>query len=506
MNEDAGPSAIPATDHAGTVRLGSWVELHEEAGRGLRMHRLLVNRRDRDTITLTVREAAFVRRLSSGSSPAAHDDLDRALIEKLRDGGYLVSAAAAATGPGDGRLPRLREFARTLDLRSTRGSRVMAALYRHGARLVFTRVAVLLQVALAVAGLAALIHTLATPRTFTLQLHPGQVLLALILGLAAVAVHEGAHGLVVVHYGRRVDAIGLMLHLGTPAFYVESIEALLLTRRQRLLQAAAGVWTEWLFTSLVAVWIWVEPTPAALPLLYRFLILNSITIGSNLLPFVGLDGHLLLADLIREPDLAEQSRGATGRLVNRLLARHSVTGRDWALAAYNTVNGLVATALLLFAGLFWYALFGSSLANLAHAGPLGWALIATLAFLFGRPALLAAAPRAGSAVHTVRQLSSRARFRLQWRWRIPAIEALAAGDPALRGLSGQTLGVLAGRLTRTRLGTASNLPLADGEYAYVARQTRRGRAAADMRDAGKPVVPARLAAALPRGTVVVTLR
>ena len=52
------------------------------------------------------------------------------------------------------------------------------------------------------------------------------------------------------HHGRRVDSIGFRLHLATPAFYVESVDALHMTRRQRIVQAAAGPWAEWLVTSV----------------------------------------------------------------------------------------------------------------------------------------------------------------------------------------------------------------------------------------------------------------
>ena len=69
-------------------------------------------------------------------------------------------------------------------------------------------------------------------------------------GLIAVAIHDIGHALVTIHYGRHVRSAGLRLHLGTPAFYVESLDAPLLTRRQRIIQAAAGPWFEWLFTSV----------------------------------------------------------------------------------------------------------------------------------------------------------------------------------------------------------------------------------------------------------------
>ena len=185
--------------------------------------------------------------------------------------------------------------------------------------------------------------------------------------------HELAHALVVVRHGRAVDAAGVRLHLGTPAFYVESASAVLLTRRQRLVQAAAGVWAEWQFTSLIAIWLWLTPLPFAVPLLHRFVILNAATITTNLLPFTGLDGSWLLADAAGLPDLARRSRGAITRLLTSLTTRGPVTREDKALAAYSAVNGLAAAALLATAGFFWYQLFGDLAATLTRHGPAGWA-------------------------------------------------------------------------------------------------------------------------------------
>ena len=92
-----------------------------------------------------------------------------------------------------------------------------------------------------------------------------------------------------------------------------------------MIQAGAGRWAEWLVTSVIASTLWRSPIPMLIPVLHRFVVLNAATIASNLLPFVGLDGYWLLADGIREPDLAARSRGAVLRLVQAFRSR-AITG------------------------------------------------------------------------------------------------------------------------------------------------------------------------------------
>jgi hypothetical protein len=224
--------------------------------------------------------------------------------------------------------------------------RLVRAAYRRGARHLFHPAAVAAQITLAVAGLAAVTAAIGSHQAWRLRVHPAQIPAVLGLGLAAVAVHEFAHALVVVHHRRRVDAAGLRLHLGAPAFYVEATGALLLTRRQRLAQAAAGVWAEWQFTAAAALLLWAAPWPAAAPIVHRFVLLNAAVIASNLIPFAGLDGSWLLADALRTPDLAYRSRSALFRLLTSLAGKNPVTAGDWLLAGYRTLNGLAAAALL----------------------------------------------------------------------------------------------------------------------------------------------------------------
>jgi hypothetical protein len=324
------------------------------------------------------------------------------------------------------------------------------AAHNYGGRRLFHPVAVAAQIILAVAGLVAVAAAIRTHQTVHLRVMPAQIPVVIGLGLTAIAVHEFAHALVVVHYRRQVDAAGIRLHLGTPAFYIQATGALLLTRRQRLIQAAAGVWAEWLFTAVAALVLWLAPWPPAAPIVHRFVLLNAVTIASNLVPFTGLDGSWLLADALRMPDLARRSRGSLTRLITALAGQTPVTAGDWLLAAYRVLNGIAGVGLLGTAGFFWYQLFGDLAGALIRHGPAGRLALAVTAVILTRPALTAAAPQLPQAAEAARDLSRAIAFRLQWRWRIPATRHLAATIPQLASLNPGQLGVLAGHLHRTR--------------------------------------------------------
>ena len=289
--------------------------------------------------------------------------------------------------------------------------------------------------------------------------HPAQIPAIILLGLVAVAIHELGHALVTVHYGRRVRMVGLRLHLGTPAFYVESVDALLLNRRQRLIQAAAGPWAEWLVTSVAAIAFLFVPhdTPGA-AILHRFVIINAIGIAANLLPFVGLDGALLLADVLRQPDLPFRAR-------NALLARTD-SGRDRWLTAYATANAMMATALLAMAGFFWWQLFGSLGKELWSSGPAGVALVVVAGAALGRQLLTMIAPTLAVLKHSVARRWSNVVFRLERRWRVRAITAFRV-LPAVAELDAAALGILAGHLQRVCI-RSNAIPILSG-HVYVHR-------------------------------------
>lgn len=461
--------------------LGPWVELHTETGRQGHDYRLVVNRRDGHAIQLDADEMAFCRRLD-GATVAPSDARTVDLVDELwRTGFFTDRPGNLDTVEQRSPTERLATAIATLDVHWNGADRAVAFLYRHGARWAFHPIAVAAQVMLAVLGAVALVAVVGD-QPLRLRASMWDVPLLIAIDLVAIAVHEAAHALVIHRHGRTVQSAGLRLHLGVPAFYVESVDALLLTRRQRMVQAAAGPWAEWLVTAVAAVALWQNPSIVLSYVLYRFVILNTLTIVSNLAPFSGLDGYLLFADAVGEPDLARRSRHAVGELLAAIRdSRRPARAQIW-LACYAVLNAAFAVTLVVLAVFFWYQLFGDLIDALLAHGPLGWLVASTAGVIMARPTFLAVARAVAVVATRVRHLAARTRFRIERRWRIDATRQLF-GLPQLAGLDDLGLGVVAGQLQRLRLAPQATIDDRDFDGLVLVR-SGRGRVDGSARSAG----------------------
>lgn len=426
----------PTEMHTRAMTLGPWVEMRTETCRGGRRSTVAVNCRDGSAMLLDDTDCDA---LDQGRVP------DGDLGDALESNGFLADRPAPAVAP---KRSRFLHFLHAFDTSWAGADRPIAAIHERVLHRAWHPRWIAVQIVVAIAGIVALADALGSGRPLALRPSPLQIPGYIALSLLAVAVHELAHGLVLSHHGRRVKAVGFRLHLGSPAFYVESVEALLLTRRQRLLQAAAGVWAEWQFTSIVAVALAVAPEGTVTPILQRFVVLTAFTIATNLLPFAGLDGALLFADLIREPNLAADSKDAMRRLNTERRAG------DGPLLAYAVANTLVSTALLATAVWFWFLLFGGLLITLTAHGTAGWFGAAALLGLSFGPALAGVVPH----LRRLRPID-RALFRIERTHRIRLTETLATVAP-FDTLDDRSLSVLAGQLhlRRVRRGTPLHEP------------------------------------------------
>ncbi len=186
------------------------------------------------------------------------------------------------------------------------------------------------------------------------------------------------------------------------------------------------------------------------PLLWRFVVLTAATIASNLLPFGGLDGSWIFADLVREPDLNHRCRSAVTEFVTNILDGHGATRDDVVLASYGALNRVVEWALLATSCFFWYQLFADTFTGVEHRGPIGWAGLCALGLVLGYGAASDAVSKLQRVYAETRAWVQRIRFRLQWRWRISAVQALAERIPSLALLDDTQLSTLAGYLVRFR--------------------------------------------------------
>jgi len=275
---------------------------------------------------------------------------------------------------------------------------------------------------------------------------------------------------------------------------------LLLTRRQRMAQAFAGPWAEWLVTSVAGLVLWFAPAGSLTPLLHRFVVLNSLTVVTNLFPFVGLDGSWILADLLRIPDLSRRSRAVTAELIAG--RRLPASAEEFGLAAYAFVNVLVAVGLLALSAVFWWALFGSSAQRLAMLGPLGWLALLVIGVVLLRPALIALSQGNGSLLAATAHCARRVQFRLERRWRVRATWLLHGH--ALAGADEHQLGVVAGLLSRHRIGRLASLTCDAPSYVVVLRGRVQHGDRVHQRGAVLRLGPADAVAAL-RGAVVASV-
>lgn len=172
--------------------------------------------------------------------------------------------------------------------------------------------------------------------------NPGtQVLLLLTLGLLTSLIHEFAHAVVLVHYGRTPRYAGFGLYWGAVSFYVDSTPALTLPRRERVVQALAGLAADAVTTSILAVLAQTRIDPLLAAVFWSRAVLNATAIALNALPILEVDGHWALADYLDEPDLAPRARAALADLLHR---RRSPAGVG--LAAYGAVSLLAGFALI----------------------------------------------------------------------------------------------------------------------------------------------------------------
>ena len=331
---------------------------------------------------------------------------------------------------------------RTLDLPWTGADRAVRRLHDAGLRHLLRPAALTALGALGVAGTAAIAFVLTSDAPVTWRATPGMVPAVLVLMVVAVVAHELGHALVLVANGRRLRHAGVRLHLGAPAFYVDSTEALVLPRRARVAQVLAGPLAEWLVAGIAALVYLRLPDSGGADLARRFVVLETITVATNLLPFAGLDGSWLLADATRELDPSARGRDALRDCAGCVRSLERPRAIDVLWAAYGLADRAVGTVLLLLAGVFWYATFGRLAGVLVAAGPAGVAVLVAGAVVLLRPACGAARPGFVRACH---RAGGRLRFRTERKWRVAAMTALAP-QVELAGLDAVALGVLAGRL------------------------------------------------------------
>jgi len=393
-----------------------------------------------------------VERMEAGGGLDAEPVTD--LVMALYTGGFLDPALIATDvliadrlDPSSPGRKKLKHFGKTLSIEWKGADRLVRFCYRNLMRPFFWWPIALVSGVVALVGLAAFIDVFASGR-FSLKEESAPTEAAILLALAffLTFMHELGHSVVISHYGRKVKSAGFLIYFGSPAFFVEATDSLMLERRQRILQASAGPFTEMIIAGVAALAIFAFPDSPLADLLYKFALLNYIVIFLNLVPLLELDGYWILSDLIQVPDLRPRSlQFIQHDLWHMIRARERLTPQEWGLGAY-AIAGIAFTIFSFWTGfLFWEVVFKDLIISLWNGRTGSRVLLVLLGAFLAGPIIRGLLKLALSLVRRVRGLVRAVRFRLETTWRVEAAELIDA-LPAFDDLPEDVLSDLAGRV------------------------------------------------------------
>jgi putative peptide zinc metalloprotease protein len=240
--------------------------------------------------------------------------------------------------------------------------RVITVLYRGVGWLFFTRPAQVLLAALSVAGFVVFNWIVQSPNYHLLtQVQPSELVAFWLAAILPVVVHELGHALTVKHYGREINAGGLMLYFGLPAAYVDTSDIWLGGRRARMSVTWNGPYTGLMIGGLCAILMWVYPQSPGNPFLFKMATIAYLTVFINLNPLLKYDGYYILSDWLRISFLRERSLAFLRRgLLGKITSRSRLTRDEWIFVVFGVLSLVWTAYALSLAVTFWQARLSSS--------------------------------------------------------------------------------------------------------------------------------------------------
>ncbi len=376
------------------------------------------------------------------------------LVAALHTGGFLdpppidvPEAVVAHLDPATPARRKIRTFAKTLSIDWAGANRLVTWCYRWLLRPFFHPVGAIVGGVIAAAGFAAFI---AAQRTGDYSLGdsaaPAETVILLLLSFVLTFAHELAHASVMTHFGRRVKSAGFMIYFGSPAFFVEASDSLMMERGQRILQSAAGPFAELVLAGIASLVLVAFPDSGVADVLFKFAVLNYFVIFLNLIPLLELDGYWILSDLIQMPELRPRSLQFIQKdLWHKLRVREHFTPQEIGLGLYGFVGILFTIFSFYGAYFFWEEIFGGLISSLWNGGVGPRMLLFVLALFLGGPAIRGLIKMVRTVVGRVKAIWAKIKFRLETSWRIEAAELIDA-LPVFDDLPGEVLSDLAGRV------------------------------------------------------------
>jgi CRP-like cAMP-binding protein/Zn-dependent protease len=381
------------------------------------------------------------------------------LVDALRQGGFLEPARPDVRSLVQDHLDRasrgrrkLREFSKSLRIGWDDAEGIVVGAYRGGLKLFFRAPVAIGGGLVAIAGLACFVDVERSNRySLSATAAPAETILFLALALFLTFCHELGHALVLVHNKRRVISAGFFIFFGSPAFFVDASDGLMLDRRHRIAQSFAGPFAELILAGVASIVMIATPGTTLAAFLYRFALINYFVIFMNLIPLLELDGYWIFSDLIQVPNLRRRSLTfIQNDLWHKLRAVERWSWQEGGLAFY----GIIGTAFTIFsfytAFFFWREIFGGLVASLWDGGLISRILLILLALAFIGPLIRGLLTLGKTIGKRVGEMVAGARFRAERSWRVEAA-ALIDALPAFDDLDEDVLSDLAGRVTAVSL-------------------------------------------------------
>jgi CRP-like cAMP-binding protein/Zn-dependent protease len=382
------------------------------------------------------------------------------LVRSLYRGNFLEQRHVDVPGmveramdPVTERRRKARQFGRTLSIEWEGAHRLVKWLYDHGLKWVFRPAVLVGLIAAAVVGLGFFIDLVQHQRFVIAgrSLAIGFIVL-IVLDYVMVFCHELGHALVIVHNGRRIRSAGFQIYFGSPAFFVESSDGLMMPRRQQIIESFAGPFAQLVLAGIASIVAWTYPEWILSETMYKFAVLNYLVVIMNLIPLLELDGYYILADLIEVPDLRERSLVFIRRdLFHKLRTREHFNKRDMGLLLYGVLGVLFTIFSLYTAYYYWQTVFGDLVSRLWAEGTVTRLLLLVLAAFIAGPLLRGLVKLLRAIGREIRAVWRRIRFRLETGWRVEASELIDA-LPMFEDIPVEALNEIAGRVRLRGLG------------------------------------------------------
>lgn len=137
-----------------------------------------------------------------------------------------------------------------------------------------------------------------------------------------IAIHEIAHGLALVHYGGTPGEIGTGLYYFGPIFYIYTTDAWSLTRRKRIMVMLAGPLSTLLIGSGLVAAVYLLPFPASVShTLFMAAFFCYYGTWLDFSPLFESDGYYVLMDLLKSPNLRQDSFNYLKAVVKKVFGR-----------------------------------------------------------------------------------------------------------------------------------------------------------------------------------------